>query len=98
MTARLYKFPAFDAGDFGEDDPLGDGSDFGVTGEWWGSDTRPNLIDELAAENAQRDALAHYRKQVRKAVLQRYVRAFCLAVAVLAVAWFGLRELIGIVS
>lgn len=62
---------------------------------------RPNLFDELAAENAQRETVEYYerlaRQAQRKVKAQRIVKAFCIAVAVFAVVYFGGRELIGLV-
>jgi hypothetical protein len=53
----------------------------------------PNLVDVLAAEWEQAEIVAHYEREARKAVWPRRIRAFCLAVAVFCIVYFGLQLL-----
>lgn len=62
------------------------------------TECRPNLLDALAAENAQREVALHLRRLARQSDRQRFVRAFCIAVAVFCIVYFGGRELLAVLS
>jgi len=76
MSARIYKFP-----------PECDERVYRIPSR----DERPNLIDALAAENFQREAARHYRREARKAAWQRRVKWFCILTAYGAIVLFAFQ-------